>query len=196
MDDHRGVTDPAPPPADPTGRPRRRFNPRRFGVLLVIVSFVGIWGYVIYLSVFVGRAEPRDRLDDTEWTATAESVCARSTPVFESLPFASELSSPAERADVLDEGTDELEDLVSRLGALPPPTDDDEAAAVQKWLADYRTFVEDRREYAAAQRDPADPRYDEAFSVTDRDGYQIDVLIDDFARVNYMESCETPDDVG
>ena len=196
MDDHRGVTDPTPPPADPTGRPRRRFNPRRFGVLLVIVSFVGIWGYVIYLSVFVGRAEPRDRLDDTEWTATAESVCARSTPVFESLPFASELSSPAERADVLDEGTDELEDLVSRLGALPPPTDNDEAAAVQKWLADYRTFVEDRREYAAAQRDPADPRYDEAFSVTDRDGYQIDVLIDDFARVNYMESCETPDDVG
>lgn len=190
------VTDPAPPPADPTGRPRRQFNPRRFGVLLVIASFIGIWGYVIYLSVFVGRAEPRDRLDDTDWTATAESVCAQSTPVFEALPFASELDSPAERADVLDDGTDELEDLVSRLDALPPPADDDEASAVDKWLADYRTFVQDRREYAAAQRDPSDPRYDEAFSVTDRDGYQIDVLIDDFARVNFMESCETPDDVG
>ena len=26
-------------------------------------------------------------------------------------------------------------------------------------------------------------------------GQRIDVLIDDFARVNYMESCETPNDV-
>ena len=47
----------------------------------------------------------------------------------------------------------------------------------------------------AAQRDPSHPRYDRPFSVTDRGGYQIDVLVDDFARVNYMESCEAPDDV-
>lgn len=196
MDDHRGVTDLTDTPPDQAPRPRRRFNPRRFGVLVVVASFVGIWGYVMYLSVFEGRAEPRDRLDDTEWTGSAEAVCARSTPTFDALPFASELDSPAERADVLDEGTDELDDMVRRLESLGDPAFDDEAAAVQGWLDDYRTYLVDRREYAAAQRDPSDDRFDQAFSVTDREGYQIDVLVDDFARVNFMESCETPDDVG
>jgi hypothetical protein len=196
MDDHRVVTELGDLPADPIERPRRRLDLRRLGVLAVIVSFVGIWGYVLYLSVFEGRAEPRDRLDDAAWAQAAEAECARSTPVFEALPFANELSSPAERADVLDTGTDELEAMVERLQSLRPPATEDEAVAVDRWLTDYETFVQDRREYADAQRDPADPRYDEAFSVTDREGYQIDVLIDDFARVNYMESCETPDDVG
>ncbi len=199
MDDHRVVTDLADASADgPRGAssPRRRFNPRRFGVLLAIASFVGIWGYVLYLSVFEGRAEPRDRLDDTAWSATAEATCARSTPVFEALPFASEVGSPEERARILDDGTAEVEAMIARLAALEPPAAPDEAAAVAAWLDDYRTFAIDRREYAAAQRDSSDPRYDQAFSVTDREGYQIDVLIDDFAHVNYMESCETPDDVG
>lgn len=203
MDDHRGVTDLADTPDEAPGpsagsdrRPRKRFNPRRFGVLLVIVSFVGIWGYVMYLTVFEGREEPRDRLDDAVWTTSAEATCARSAPVFDALPFASELASPQERAEVLDDGTAELDKMLGRLESLPPPGPADEAAAVQAWLADYRVFVQDRREYAAAQRDPADDRFDQAFSVTDRDGFQIDVLIDDFARVNYMDSCETPDDVG
>ena len=196
MDDHHGVTDLADSPTDPAPRARRRFNPRRFGVLVVALSFVGIWGYVMYLTIFEGRAEPRDRLEDTEWTAAAEATCARSTPVFESLPFASELDSPAERADVLDDGTAEVETMVERLESLEPPRFEDEATAVESWLADYRTYIVDRREYAAAQRDPADDRFDQAFSVTDREGYQIDVLVDDFAHVNFMESCETPDDVG
>ena len=190
------VTDLSDPSMSQDPGPRRRFNPRRFGVLVVILSFVGIWGYVLYLSFFEGRAEPRDRLDDTAWTAAAEATCARSTAVFDALPFASELASPAERADVLDDATDELDEMVQRLDGLAPPTFDDEAAAVDGWLDDYRTYLVDRREYAAAQRDPANARFDQAFSVTDREGYQIDVLIDDFARVNFMESCETPDDVG
>ncbi len=203
MDDHRVVTDLADTPDEASGqpsgserRPRKRFNPRRFGVLLVILSFVGIWGYVMYLTVFEGRDEPRDRLDDTVWTASAEATCARSVPVFDALPFASELASPADRADVLDDGTGELETMVGRLESLRPPGPEDEAAAVEAWLGDYRVFVQDRREYAAAQREPDDDRFDQAFSVTDRDGFQIDVLIDDFAHINFMESCETPDDVG
>lgn len=169
---------------------------RRLGVIAVVLSFVGIWGYVLYLSVFEGRAEPRDRLDDTAWTQSAEAACASSVPVFAALPLASEADSPEERSALLAPATDELEDMVERLEELPPPASDDEAGAVERWLADYRTFLQDRREYQASQLDPDDPRYDEPFSVTDRGGYQIDVLIDDFARVNYMESCETPPDLG
>lgn len=191
MGDHRGVSDTGLDA--PTATPRRPW--RRIGVLVVVLSFVGIWGYVMYLSFFEGRVGPRDRLDDTRWTQAAESTCARSVPVFDALPFASEVETPAERAELLEAATDELEVMVERLDGLNPPAETDEATAVDRWLADYRAYLVDRREYEAAQRDPTDPRHDEAFSVTDRAGYQIDVLIDDFARVNYMESCETPDDV-
>lgn len=179
---------------DPVRSPPR-WRWRRLGVAAVVLSFVGIWGYVMYLTVVEGREEPRDRLADTDWTRAADAACARSTPAFEAIPFASEADTPAERADYLERGTDELERMVERLDDLPPPDTAEEAAAVERWLDDYRAYLVDRREYAAAQRDPDDPRYDEPFSVTDRGGYQIDVLIDDFAAVNHMEACETPDDV-
>lgn len=193
--DHRGVTDPTT--AEPASAPSpARRNLGRLGVLVVVASFVGIWGYVLWLSFVEGRAEPRDRLDDTTWTAAAEETCADARRVIDDLPFANEVGSPAERGDLLDTATDELDLMITRLAGLVPPREADEATAVSRWLDDYRTFLEDRRQYAAAQRDPEHARYDRPFSVTDRGGYQIDVLIDDFARVNYMESCETPDDVG
>jgi hypothetical protein len=189
--DHRGVND-----SESTGPSTPRRKLRRVGVTAVVLSFVGIWGYVMYLTFFEGRAEPRDRMDDTRFTAAAEETCAESTAFFASLPFANEVSSPAERADLLDEATDELEIMVTRLEGLVPPRDADEAVAVERWLSDYRTFVQDRREYAEAQWDPSNARYDQPFAVTDRGGFQIDVLLDDFARINDMDSCVTPDDVG
>jgi hypothetical protein len=179
-----------------TTEPTARRSPlRRLGVLAVVASFVGIWGYVLFLSFVEGREEPRDRMDDTRWTGAAEETCAEARQVLDDLPFANEVGSPEERADLLDTATDELEVMVTRLDGLVPPRDADEATAVSRWLDDYRTYLQDRREYADAQRDPSAERYDRPFSVTDRSGYQIDVLIDDFARVNYMESCETPEDV-
>lgn len=181
---------------DPTVPSDARRSLRRVGVLAVVLSFVGIWGYVMYLTFFEGRAEPRDRMDDVRFTAAAEETCAESRSFFAELPLASEVGSPEERADLLDEATDELEVMVTRLEGLVPPRDADEAVAVERWLEDYRTFIQDRREYAEAQRDPSNERYDQPFAVTDRGGFQIDVLLDDFAGINDMESCETPDDVG
>lgn len=189
--DHRAVTDPSSPTT--TGR---RWGLRHLGVLVVVASFVGIWGYVMWLTFVEGRAEPRDRLDDVRFTEAAEDTCAPSAALFASLPLASEVHTPEERADLLDEATDELERMVDRLEGIVAPRDADEARAVARWLADYRTLVQDRREYAAAQRDPSHPRYDQPFVVTDRGGFQVDVLIEDFAHVNRMESCEPPDDVG
>lgn len=181
-----------PSPADAD----RRRGLRRIGVLVVVASFVVIWGYVLWLTFVEGRAEPRDRLDDERFTEAAEDTCAPSAARFASLPLASEVDTPEERADLLDEATDELERMVERLEGVVPPRDAEEARAVSRWLADYRTLVQDRRDYAAAQRDPSHPRYDQPFVVTDRGGFQVDVLIEDFAHVNRMESCEPPDDVG
>lgn len=181
---------PSPSPTD------TRRGLRRLGALLVVASVVGIWGYIMYLSFFEGRAEPPDRLQDERFAEVAEDTCAEFQPFFASLPLASEVDTPAERADLLDRATDQLEVMVTRLEGVVPPRDAAEATAVERWLDDYRTYLEDRRAYAAAQRDPAHPRYDQPFTVTDRGGAQIDVLLDDFAHINRMESCETPGDVG
>lgn len=179
-------------PAEDGRASSSRVQLRRLGVLAVVASFLGIWGYVMYLSVFEGRVEPRDRLDDTTWTTAAAETCAVTRAQIARLPYASEVDSLPERAELLDDATDELEVMLTRLDGLFRPDDRAEARAVDRWLADYRVYLQDRREYADRFR----AGLDEPFRVTDRSGFQIDVLIDDFARVNHMESCETPDDVG
>lgn len=193
LDDHQGVTDPVDTRCR-TGSPARTGRGlRRLGVLAVVLSFVGVWGYVLYLTFFEGRADLRDHLDDTEWVATAEATCAPTATAIEGLPLASELDSFDERAEVLDTATERLERMVRELQALAPPSEADEARAVERWLVDWEAYNQDRREYADRFR----AGEDEPFRVTDRGGYQIDVLIDDFAiKANDMPSCATPDDVG
>ncbi len=171
-------------------RPKRV---RRIGVLVVVASFIGIWGYVMYLSFFVGRQELRDHLDETEWVQAAETACAPTATAVAQEPYANQLSTPAERAAVLDDATAKLETMVQHLRALPPPAAADEARAVSRWLDDWEEYNRNRRAYADRFR----AGFDEPFRVTDRGGYQIDVLIDDFAETaNDMPSCATPEDVG
>jgi len=180
--------------------PGLRSRLRRLGVLAVVASFVGIWGYVLYLSIFVGRADPADHLDDTYWVEAAEATCAPTAAAVERMPYASELRSIDDReaaltarADALDAVTDELEPMIRTLRGLVPPSDPEEARAVGRWLDDWDALIQDRREYAAAFR----AGEDEPFTVTDRGGYQVDVLLDEFAaKANEMPSCAPPDDVG
>ena len=112
--EHRAVTQVNTRPPLP-----RRVRWRRVGVLAVVASFVGIWGYVMYLSFFVGRQDPRDHLDDTAWIQAAEATCAPTAAAVADEPFANELDSPAERADVLDDATTRLEAMVRRLRPEP-----------------------------------------------------------------------------
>ena len=163
------------------------------GVVLAVASFVGIWGYVLYLSFFVGRADPMDELSDDGWVESAEATCAPTAAALRRLPYANELEDPAERAEVLDAATERLERMVAQLRGLVPPNDPEEARAVARWLDDWEEFNRNRRAYAERFR----AGLDEPFRVTDRSGYQIDVLIDDFAaKANDMPSCAPPDDVG
>ena len=186
MGEHRGVTD----VVDRSQGPDRL---RRLGVAAAVLSFVGIWGYVLYLSFFVGRADPRDRLEDAEWVATAEAVCAPTTSAISRLGYASELHDPLERAELLDDATTRLEGMVARLRSLSPPDDPAEARAVGRWLDDWEEYNRNRRDYADAFR----AGEDEPFVVTERGGYQIDVVLEDFAaKANEMPSCAPPDDVG
>jgi hypothetical protein len=189
VDDDRAVSD----AVEAIPEPGRTNFLRRAGVLLAVVSFVGIWGYVLYLSVFVGRSEPLDHLDDEDWVESAEATCAPVAARLDRLPFAIEMETLDERADVLDLATTDLEAMVRSLRGLVAPSDPAEARAVGRWLDDWEEYNRNRRAYADRFR----AGLDEPFRVTDRSGYQIDVLLDDFAaKANDMPSCAPPDDVG
>lgn len=170
----------------------RRWTPGRIFGVIVALSVVGVWGYVMFLTFTEGRAEPRDRMSDVAYRERAEATCAPFAEAVTDLPLASEMDTPEERADVLDIATEEMRAMVAALEALDPPSVPEEATAVERWIDDWWTYLDDRDAYSERFRDGLD----EAFRVTDVGGQQIDTSIDDFAHVNYMESCETPDDVG
>lgn len=170
----------------------RRWTPGRVFGLIVALSVVLVWGYVMFIAFTDGRAEPRDRLSDVAYRERAEATCAPFAEAVAELPLASELETPQERADVLDEATAVLRQMVAALESVEPPSVTDEAAAVERWVDDWWTYLDDRDAYSERFREGLD----EAFRVTDVGGQQIDTSIDDFAHVNYMESCETPNDVG
>lgn len=173
-------------------QPRRWTAGRIFGIG-VALSVVGVWGYVMYLTFFEGRDDPRDRMTDVEYREEAEATCAPYRERIDALPLASQVSTPQERADMIDAATAELRDMVADLETLDPPAADDEAQAVSRWLDDWEIYLDDRDAYADRFRQGID----EAFRMTDAGGgEQINAKIDNFAHINYMESCETPKDVG
>jgi hypothetical protein len=83
-----------------------------------------------------------------------------------------------------------LDDL-DGLAALAPAGDPRDL--VQEWLADWRTLLQDRVDYAVALR--ADPNARLLVSEKGDTGRHITGWIDEFALANRMESCATPTDV-
>jgi hypothetical protein len=172
--------------------PRRRV--RRLMLTGIVLALVAMWGYVLYLAFGPGRQPPVDRLDDPAFAAAAESRCADAVGAVEELPFANELPTATERADVLDQANGifatMLDDLDS-LTTLAPPGEQREAAG--EWLTDWRVLLGNRTDYADALRADANAR--PLISEKGDTGRHITGWIDEFALANRMPSCATPTDV-
>jgi hypothetical protein len=82
-----------------------------------------------------------------------------------------------------------LDDL-DGLSSLAPAGDQRRRA--DEWLADWRTYLGDRRDYAAALRTNPGARL--LVSEKPGEGRQITGWIDEFAKANRMPSCVTPTD--
>jgi hypothetical protein len=79
--------------------------------------------------------------------------------------------------------------MVDDLEPLAPDGEDGEVVA--EWIADWRTYLQDRRTYAEALREDPDAR----LFVTAKDHEQVTEYIDGFAADNDMPACATPIDV-
>jgi hypothetical protein len=101
------------------------------------------------------------------------------------------VSSPVERADMVDAENDLLRTMVGELGRLDRP-DGDEGEWVAEWLGDWDVHIEDRQRWA----DDLRAGDDHPFVETDRGGgEQISKAVDFFAETNAMPSCATAGDV-
>jgi len=166
-----------------------RWRPTRVLVMVVTLGMLLMWGYVVYLAFGPGRQAPPDRLDDPEFAVAAQARCDAALDAVAALPSASASPSATERADVVDDANEIFAAMLDDLAVLTPSGED--GSLVRQWLADWRTYLGDRQEYADALR--SDPRAQLLVSAKDRD--QITEYLDAFAADNRMIACATPIDV-
>lgn len=165
--------------------------PSRLGRALVtaaVALMVGMWIFVLYLAFGPGRADSPDTLDDPLFAAAAQSRCDRALDHIAALQPASQAPDAVARAATLDEANAQLADLLADLDAIRP--DGEDGVLVGRWLADWRTYLQDREAYADRLREDQGAR----LLVTRKAGLHITEFLDQFAKDNDMPACSTPTD--
>ncbi len=156
-------------------------------VAIAVVTFAAMWVYLL----FCVDGSPKNRVDDRKWAAAAEQICAKARLEIDALPPARRATTPQARAETLVVANGIVANLVEQLTALSFTGSVQERFYVDEWLADYRTYLADRRAHAQRLSQGDDPQ----FAVAKAEGAPINQRMDEFARVNSMISCATPGDV-
>ncbi len=167
-----------------------RWSPTRIILVVLVVAMVAMWAYVLYLAIGPGRQPPPDRLNDPAFTTAAQARCEAAHAAVDQLPPAHEVADAAARAGIVDDANAEFGAMLDDLAAIVPPGED--GKLVTAWLADWRTYLDDRERYADALRVDPEAR----LLVTPKDRDQITEFIDAFTADNRMIACATPLDVG
>ena len=165
-------------------------GPARAGItigrVLGVLAFVVITVWWIYVFANGSSVEHPDDFDDAAWTTEAEAVCAARQQAILDLPNAASVSTPQERADLVELATAELDQMVRELAALGPPATSKGAEIVPQWLADYEIYLQDRRNWTEVLRTGDDPPF---LISGNADGVRVTDLLGTFAEVNEMRSC-------
>ena len=179
-----------------TQAPNRRRTVVRLVLGGVVLAIAAMWVYVL----FIAQPVSPNRFEDTAWAQRAEPVCAAVAAELEALPPARSFASiePVEealrqRADVGELATDLLAEQVARLRSLPSPEGDADGELLQTWLADWDTYLSDRRDHIEGWRAGSDAPFAETEAPT---GGPIANRMDALAKENGMASCVVPLDFG
>ena len=168
-------------------------EPRRmnWGFVAGTVVVIGLGVMWFYGLVLAPKGNP-DRLEDPTFEVAARTACANSRERLAALPQAADATDPASRADILDDATDELVDMVDELSSLRVGTEQD-LFLINSFLSDWDLYIDDRYRHADRLRDEGDVR----FTVTVQDGKQqgVDEILNGFTRVNDIEDCAPPGDL-
>lgn len=177
-----------PPPAPSAPEAPRTSRPLRIFLTVVVLGLVSMWVYVLYLAIGPGRADSPDKLAEPDFARSAQHRCDQAQDVIATLQPAAMAPDSVARADTLDVANDELTDMVADLYAFVPGGDD--GKIVREWLADWETYLGDRRSYATALRTDRHAR----LLVSPKEGSQVTEFLDQFSKDNDMPACSTPTD--
>ena len=197
----------------------------RGGLILRSLAVVGVFstlalfGFLIVFAIVGGETRNPDEIDQIGFTDRAEAICVEHQQLILALPPASQIETPTQRADVLDDANVVLADMVAALRVevdgrdvvddLPDARSDSlspadqaivdagtlsakDADNIDRWLTDYEVYVADREAHSERLRTEGDVR----ILISGKDSAPITEFIDGYARVNDMESCTVPQDVG
>jgi hypothetical protein len=146
-------------------------------------------------ALFFASKEAINKIEDVAWTARAESICAEASERREALADfrridPNDAAMLAERGDLIDRTTDILEVMLNQVMSAPL-TGDKAQAIVPLWAEEYRTYIGNRRVYAAEVRNGSNDVFREA----EAGGIPISQRLTVFANDNKMTSCAPPRDL-
>ena len=169
---------------------RKGFTWGRAAAIIAVVSMVIFW---IWIFSGAPAKDNPDRLKDEAYVATLEKRCKALRSDLKELPNAVDLETATERADVLDQANVIVADFVDDLEAGAPTTGD-AAKTMEGWIADWRTYLENREDYAKRLR--KDPDAQLLLDPSEVGSDSVDKAIEIFTQVNAIPDCATPGDVG
>ena len=158
-------------------------------MVMAILGMVAFWAWI-----FAGgptKANP-DFLGDRAYAARTATRCQRMVDEINRLPPAATSHTAPQRAAVVDQATAIITSTVDEIEATAPRSGDD-ALRLHGWIADWRTYLRDRRDYTVRLRQK--PRAQLLFDKNPA-GDPIDQPIKEFADVNDIPSCDPPGDIG
>jgi hypothetical protein len=151
-----------------------------------------LWGSVVLLlafwvwALFFAPKESINMIEDRAWAERAEAICVAYDPQIRAFEGRANADLDV-RADLVDESTDLLSQMLDEIVAVTP-SDAKGQAIVPDWEDDYRTLLDDRYRYADQLRSGENV----AFTETAIDGVPITERIEKFALDNRMPTCAPP----
>ena len=185
------VGDMEAPPSSPTPTRETRSVLTRTVALIGFGVFATFWIW----ALFFASKEGVNRVEDRAWVESAQSICETAADERTALANYTRLDEGGaelirQRADIVDEATDTLERMLNSLEALPL-TGEKGQAIIPLWIDEYRTYLGDRRNYAAQLRESGEnlPFYETANQIP------ISERLATFAADNEMPACKPPLDL-
>ena len=180
---------PGSPESDARVRRRRRLVVAVLGVAIVLI--VAMWVYAF------GFADSRSvyRVSDRAWAVNGEARCSKAVKELDALADFRRIDQVGpgaveQKAAIVDKANDIVTKMVDDL-SVGAPSRSENGSDAQKWIADYRTYLGDRRAFAAQLHRGVD----KAFSESAINGDPITNFLTDFAIGNDMRSCAPPTDL-
>lgn len=182
---------------DPTtaSPPRRRVTIPRLLLAISLLAIIVMWIYAIFLAP---SASP-ELIADRAWAARAEVTCKAQRTRIYALPNARSFKDVTprsealrQRADVADQATGYVREMLQRLHA-DPPADAASVTLLGQWFHEWDVYVTDRDTHVAQFRAGQDPPFAQTANETGAPG---PIRMDQFARTNKMADCQVPLDLG